>query len=68
LRWPLVLDSKDDSVPALLEFRLQARMLLHNQTIEIRALKAENEQLKAEKAELELRIENGSSGGREDLK
>jgi hypothetical protein len=59
LSWPLVLDSKDESAPALLEFRLQARILLHNQEVKIRALESENEQLKAEKEELEAKLAQG---------
>lgn len=62
LHWPLVLDSEDESVLALLEFRLQARILLHNQELKIRALESENEQLKAEKAELELRLAECEAG------
>lgn len=53
--WPLVLDSTDESVPALLEFRLQARILLHNQELKIRALESETEQLRAEK-DLEVQL------------
>lgn len=56
LHWPLVLDSRDDSVPALLEFKFQARLILHNNALRIRALESDNEQLKAEKADLAERL------------